>query len=747
MTTTEETPVQSFTPTAAPHAPGDRAKAFVDRSAVFVGDGLPSAGRGSAHPERSSRPPLDSFLAVSGFPEELAGFAKYEFDKHLYYYGAHFSNGYDRVVAGRDPVRYAAELTDFFWKLQPAVDARLSKAVAASDAAPSVFSNAYFGWTQPLSALGVRLVQQPWVAAADSDPLAAALLGQCRVVQELFRSSMGVFYSKPFHKLLRAVVANLEGYFAAHGASALMVPFTNGFFEGVSTEIFRRQKKPTFLCIHGLPGRFDWWRRGEHPVDYLVVWGEAMKRRIVDTGRPESTVLVSGHPSLSTPQHRPISSGLDRVLVLGYSQNGAPQLNAPHFHDRSLGLDYLWRVQRSLQKVGVTRARMRPHPSESASWYRQNLDGDFYAVDESRSITEALAQSTLVVGPTSTVVLEAAVAGINYVGFFPTSSQYNPIGDAFFRPDLPLDGSDHRFPVASNEDELVRLLSKGAVVDAAALPDYLAPSFKPEVILEVLKKTPRVHRSATMPIAGSADRSPSAARIHIPEVSEVPANPYELQVLHAVRPFTMTPPEVTLNAMRAVSAVEAHNIDGAIVECGVWRGGVSMAMLLQLRKIGGRRNVFLYDTFDGMSEPTKEDVSPTGEAASKLLAEHKKDESNHYWAFAPVDRVRHNIESTGYAMDSVRMIKGKVEDTIPGVIPDRIAVLRLDTDWYESTHHELIHLYSRLVPGGVLILDDYGFWQGARKAVDEFFATLEVKPELHKVHDNLNSCVRWCIKP
>jgi O-methyltransferase len=204
---------------------------------------------------------------------------------------------------------------------------------------------------------------------------------------------------------------------------------------------------------------------------------------------------------------------------------------------------------------------------------------------------------------------------------------------------------------------------------------------------------------------------------------------------------------VTLNAMRAVEAVEKASIKGAIVECGVWRGGVSMAMMHQLKKFGSRRQVFLYDTYDGMSEPTSEDRSPEGEAASKLLAVHKKDEANHFWAFAPIDRVRRNIESVGYPMEWVRMIQGKVEDTMPGVIPESIALLRLDTDWYESTRHELIHLYPRLVSGGVLILDDYGFWQGARKAVDEFFETLREKPLLHVVHDDLNSCVRWCIKP
>jgi len=68
----------------------------------------------------------------------------------------------------------------------------------------------------------------------------------------------------------------------------------------------------------------------------------------------------------------------------------------------------------------------------------------------------------------------------------------------------------------------------------------------------------------------------------------------------------------------------------------------------------------------------------------------------------------------------MHFIKGRVEETIPNAAPEQIALLRLDTDWYESTRHELIHLFPRLTHGGVLIIDDYGYWQGARKAVDEY---------------------------
>jgi hypothetical protein len=710
-----------------------------------------------AHATSLTHYSLDAFVAASGFPKEFAPFAKYEFDKHLLYYGEHFSHGYDRKVPGRIPGQYARELMAFFWRHQKAIDQALAAPTPARTPTPVLFSNAYFSWDQALSGRGVRVDKSPWTAPVEGDPLSVALFSQCSAVVELFKADFAVFYAKEFHDILRAAVSNLERFYAAHPAQGILMPYTNGFFEGISTALFRRQGKRSFLCIHGIPMRLDWWAAGEHPVDAIVVWGAALKRRLVATGRPEETVLVSGHPEYSGRPAVPIASSLDRVLVLTYPQSGAPMLDTPYYHDRGLSLDYLWRVQECLKRVGVRLARVRPHPSESKDWYQASLDAGFWEVDRA-NLAESLGTTSVVVGPTSTVLLDAAVRGVNYVGFSPSLPHYNPLHDAFFSPDLPFDGADDRFPVAHTEEDLTRLLRDGARIRTEAVADYIAPVFRPEVILERLSAAaaagfpvpipPFRPAPATPPPPPPVATAPAPARqTVIPEVTQVPATAWELQTLARVRPFTMTPNQVVINAMRGVEFVEHNRIAGAVVECGVWRGGVSMAMLHQLLRLRGDRAVYLYDTFDGMSEPTEHDLAPSGESARKLLAEHAKDEANHYWAYAPIERVRKNVESVGYPMERVHLAKGKVEDTIPGTLPGPIALLRLDTDWYESTKHELIHLYPLLVSGGVLILDDYGFWQGARKAVDEFFATLHPRPVLTPVKDEFNSCVHWCVKP
>jgi O-methyltransferase len=200
----------------------------------------------------------------------------------------------------------------------------------------------------------------------------------------------------------------------------------------------------------------------------------------------------------------------------------------------------------------------------------------------------------------------------------------------------------------------------------------------------------------------------------------------EIATWEAVRPYTMTSCERVVSLVRAVEYVVQAGIEGDLVECGVWRGGSVMAAIMTLQRVDAPpRRVHLFDTFEGMVEPTAVDYTPVhGKSASEMLSSEDRDAST-TWAQASLDAVRGNIDSTGYPSELVSYVRGRVEETLPGQAPERVSILRLDTDWYESTRHELIHLYPRLVPGGILIIDDYGHWDGARKAVDEFMSGLD----------------------
>jgi hypothetical protein len=196
-----------------------------------------------------------------------------------------------------------------------------------------------------------------------------------------------------------------------------------------------------------------------------------------------------------------------------------------------------------------------------------------------------------------------------------------------------------------------------------------------------------------------------------------------LGIYEQCKPFTMTSIERMYSLYTAVGYVVRNNIPGDFVECGVWRGGSSMMIALTLLQLGSTdRQLFLYDTFEGMSEPTKDDKTFRGENADELLKKNVDNKETSVWCLADLADVQQNMALTKYPAQKIQYVKGKVEDTIPATMPTNgISLLRLDTDWYESTAHELKHLYPLLAVPGVLIIDDYGHWDGCRKAVDEYF--------------------------
>jgi len=209
----------------------------------------------------------------------------------------------------------------------------------------------------------------------------------------------------------------------------------------------------------------------------------------------------------------------------------------------------------------------------------------------------------------------------------------------------------------------------------------------------------------------------------------------EQKICGAVRPFTMAREvDKIYPVIGAVRHVVEGNVPGAFVECGVWRGGMTMAAALTLKSLGrADRDLYLFDTFAGMVEPTEHDKDVRGNLAEVRFKESPREGDVVDWCYASLPEVKKNMESTGYPASRMHFVQGKVEETIPQTIPEKIAVLRLDTDWYESSLHEMVHLYPRLQRGGVLILDDYGFWQGSRKATDEYFAKHKIAMHLVRV--------------
>ena len=203
-----------------------------------------------------------------------------------------------------------------------------------------------------------------------------------------------------------------------------------------------------------------------------------------------------------------------------------------------------------------------------------------------------------------------------------------------------------------------------------------------------------------------------------------------------IEPYTATSIERVYALKSAITYIIKNKIKGDFVECGVWKGGSCMLMAKTLVNEGEKeRKIWMYDTFDGMTEPTDDDCEiETNISGSDLLKNTPKNTDKfNMWAYAPLEMVKKNMKKTMLSEERIHFVEGKVENTLSKVKPQNIALLRLDTDWYESTKCELEQLYPLLSIGGVLIVDDYGHFSGAKKAVDEYFSKTNVKPLMNRI--------------
>ena len=193
---------------------------------------------------------------------------------------------------------------------------------------------------------------------------------------------------------------------------------------------------------------------------------------------------------------------------------------------------------------------------------------------------------------------------------------------------------------------------------------------------------------------------------------------------------TMGIPVQQYSMWQASRYVVENDIEGEIAEFGVWRGGMSLISAMALTQTGSQKEIYLFDTFMGMTQPTEFDYELLGgNTALKMLRNEKKmDGKINTWAYASLRDVQDGFKENSFPVERLHFVKGDVSDTVPMDLPERIALCRIDTDWYESTKHVISHAWPRLSDYGVLILDDYDVWSGSREAVDDYFNEIGYRP-------------------
>ena len=230
-------------------------------------------------------------------------------------------------------------------------------------------------------------------------------------------------------------------------------------------------------------------------------------------------------------------------------------------------------------------------------------------------------------------------------------------------------------------------------------------------------------------------------------IKDDPDDLYFIKTISKFIRYTMTLNrgiEPSYSLYKAVQYVVKNKIPGDFVECGVWRGGSGILIALALAHFGDTdRKIFLYDTFTGMTKPDEKDVDWDGRNFQKKWEKDSSQFENFQWGYGgSIEQVRKNVYASNYPKDNFVFVKGSVEHTIPGTVPEKIALLRLDTDWYASTYHELVHLYPIISAGGILIIDDYGWCRGSRQATDKYIKEHKLDLFLSRIDESVRLAVK-----
>lgn len=201
----------------------------------------------------------------------------------------------------------------------------------------------------------------------------------------------------------------------------------------------------------------------------------------------------------------------------------------------------------------------------------------------------------------------------------------------------------------------------------------------------------------------------------------------------------------------AINYIIKNNIEGVIIECGVESGNFEYIWINELMKNNVVRDIYLYDTFGGLVEPTKYDYtckdtklySMNKDEVYNIWKSHIVNEKINSWCYTPLEKVQNRLNATGYSPNNLHYIVGDVMETLKDktTIPDKIAILRLDTDWYESSKFELEQMYDNVVIGGVIIFDDYYHWDGQRRATDSFFESRNINYDFVNLGNKKTSAI------
>lgn len=405
----------------------------------------------------------------------LADALRFELDRRIYHYGNHFLDSTEKC----EKVLSRAFLRNLAYKCKIQSDNWRGKKITSE----SIVSSAYVSADTRISSKNIQLLTPPWAPKLDqSNFFKVNLYKDCsKLFDQIAKANFNDLLVESFFEQYKILKIDLHKFYSDSHIKAGLFANDLGFFEVLSLSILKDLKKKSFLYIHGLPGHYS--KTMYSKSDYLMVWGDAVKKHFIQAGMSAEKIKVVGHPKFK-PTGLSVKSSLDNVLVLGSSVPGA-QLDEEQvlLWDRGNAILHCYMIQEALLTAGVKKALLRPHPSESREWYKKFIDLNFYEFDESLNFESATKSSSLVIGPTSTSAIEALSMGVNYIVFEPF---YGKGSYLHYKLVPPFDKSDSRLLVANNVSELAQYLKNGTMSDAGIVRDYFSENYTLEEAISEL---------------------------------------------------------------------------------------------------------------------------------------------------------------------------------------------------------------------------------------------------------------------
>ena len=415
--------------------------------------------------------------AETAVSKKYIDFFKSELDWQIYVSETHMSKQYYR---NKDII-----LKERLLRLYQYTQALLFQSNSRPSNNIKVLSTVYFPNKETLPNLGIDSYSPIWHPVGKKNIFGdLKTLKWHKDIQKRIRNDdFHLFLESKFHNDLEVFQNHLFSQYEKQNFKALFLYTDQYFYSKYSLEIFKKLNKPSFIFTHGMPGLYN--LEVDNKSDYLMVWSEKIRDNYIKTGFEASKIKVVGHPKyLNLPKEKELRSNLSDILVIPVSSVTWHQHTYDNVvvNDASMVILYLYKVQTVLKRLGVKRARYRPHPSINKDWVHPFLDPNFYVCD-TKPLSTSINRSSLLIGSGSTILLEALLHGVNYMAYEPKDE--NGFNMAGYKAVPPFDGSEEKLIMSNNEIELEQMIKSNAITDYSLVHDYIQ-DFDLSVIKELI---------------------------------------------------------------------------------------------------------------------------------------------------------------------------------------------------------------------------------------------------------------------